>query len=132
MFDTTPLECRGLGLTDDDFRALATYKLHVVALDPPVAASSSPRQLGPYKIDISAAPGCKPTLADRTAFDLGGPNGGEADKFLARAKHDVSSETKILINADSAATHGCVVHVIDILKQAGATKIAFGVTPTSP
>jgi biopolymer transport protein ExbD len=29
-------------------------------------------------------------------------------------------------------THGHVIHVLDLLKQAGVTKIAFGVTPIQP
>jgi biopolymer transport protein ExbD len=47
----------------------------------------------------------------------------------AIAKH---GEVRGVIDADSAVTHGRVVHVIDLLKQAGVTRIAFGVMPAAP
>jgi biopolymer transport protein ExbD len=46
----------------------------------------------------------------------------------ARAQH---VPLQVVIRADSAVHHGRVIHVLDLLKQAGVTKIAFGVgTPT--
>ena len=44
----------------------------------------------------------------------------------ARAKND---ELRAVIQADQSVTHGRVIHVLDLLKQAGVAKIAFGVTP---
>ena len=44
----------------------------------------------------------------------------------ARAKNP---ELRAVIKADSAVPHGRVIHVLDLLKQAGVAKIAFGVTP---
>ena len=48
---------------------------------------------------------------------------------LAREAHQRNPELRAVIKADSAVPHGRVIHVLDLLKQAGVAKIAFGVTP---
>ncbi len=50
----------------------------------------------------------------------------------AREAHAKNSELRAVIKADSAVPHGRVIHVLDLLKQAGVSKIAFGVTPVPP
>jgi len=51
---------------------------------------------------------------------------------LAHDAHTKNNELRAVIKADSAVPHGRVIHVLDLLKQAGVAKIAFGVTPVSP
>jgi biopolymer transport protein ExbD len=51
---------------------------------------------------------------------------------LARTAHSKNNELRAVIKADSVVPHGRVIHVLDLLKQAGVAKIAFGVTPVSP
>ncbi len=51
---------------------------------------------------------------------------------LAREAHTKNAELRAVIKADSAVPHGRVIHVLDLLKQAGVGKIAFGVTPVPP
>ena len=51
---------------------------------------------------------------------------------LAREAHAKNNELRAVIKADSAVPHGRVIHVLDLLKQAGVSKIAFGVTPVPP
>ena len=51
---------------------------------------------------------------------------------LARDAHTTNNELRAVIKADSAVSHGRVIHVLDLLKQAGVGKIAFGVTPVPP
>jgi biopolymer transport protein ExbD len=53
------------------------------------------------------------------------------DAILAVAKDAVAknADLRAVIKADSSVPHGRVVHVLDLLKQARVTKIAFGVTP---
>jgi biopolymer transport protein ExbD len=48
---------------------------------------------------------------------------------MAREAHAKNADLRAVIKADSAVPHGRVIHVLDILKQAGVAKIAFGVTP---
>ena len=62
----------------------------------------------------------KPAPSDEAIF---------AEARVARAK---TPELRALIKADSAVSHGRVVHVLDLLKQAQIAKIAFGVSPTGP
>jgi biopolymer transport protein ExbD len=50
----------------------------------------------------------------------------------ARDAHLKNNELRAVIKADSAVPHGRVIHVLDILKQAQVSKIAFGVTPVPP
>jgi biopolymer transport protein ExbD len=51
---------------------------------------------------------------------------------LAQEAHKKNAELRAVIKADSAVPHGRVIHVLDLLKQGGVSKIAFGVTPVPP
>jgi biopolymer transport protein ExbD len=51
---------------------------------------------------------------------------------LARTAQSTHPELRAVIKADAAVTHGRVIHVLDLLKQAHVSKIAFGVSPTPP
>jgi biopolymer transport protein ExbD len=51
---------------------------------------------------------------------------------LARDAQSQHPDVRAVIKADSAVTHGRVIHVLDLLKQARVNKIAFGVTPVAP
>jgi biopolymer transport protein ExbD len=48
---------------------------------------------------------------------------------LARDVQQAHPDLRAVIKADAAVTHGRVIHVLDLLKQAKVSKIAFGVTP---
>jgi biopolymer transport protein ExbD len=50
---------------------------------------------------------------------------------LARDVEPQHPDLRAVIKADSAVTHGRVIHVLDLLKQAHVSKIAFGVTPVA-
>jgi biopolymer transport protein ExbD len=50
---------------------------------------------------------------------------------LAREGHAKNNDLRAVIKADSSVRHGRVMHVLDLLKQAGVAKIAFGVTPVA-
>jgi biopolymer transport protein TolR len=47
----------------------------------------------------------------------------------ARDAEQTHPDLRAVIKADAAVTHGRVIHVLDLLKQAHVNKIAFGVTP---
>jgi biopolymer transport protein ExbD len=49
---------------------------------------------------------------------------------LARNAQTAHPDLRAVIKADAAVTHGRVIHVLDLLKQAHVSKIAFGVMPT--
>ncbi len=67
-----------------------------------------------------------------TQVDSRGVSNDEAVFPLAKEAHDKNNELRAVIKADSAVTHGRVIHVLDLLKQAGVQKIAFGVSPVPP
>ena len=48
---------------------------------------------------------------------------------LAREAHAKTPDLRAVIKADGTVQHQRVIHVLDLLKQSGVTKIAFGVTP---
>jgi biopolymer transport protein ExbD len=50
---------------------------------------------------------------------------------LARERRTNNSDLRAVIHADTAVSHGRVVRVMDLLKQGGIGKIAFGVTPAA-
>src|SRR5208282_6170587 len=56
------------------------------------------------------------------------------DAILQLARDEAAShpDLRAVIKADAAVTHGRVIHVLDLLKQAHVNKIAFGVTPIAP
>lgn len=51
---------------------------------------------------------------------------------LAREAQAKNPDLRAVIRADQAVQHGRVIRALDLLKQAGVSKIAFGVTPTAP
>lgn len=51
---------------------------------------------------------------------------------LATEAQAKNSELRAIIRADTSVQHGRVIRVLDLLKQAGVTKIAFGVAPIAP
>jgi biopolymer transport protein ExbD len=51
---------------------------------------------------------------------------------LARQAHLKNNELRAVIKADSTVQHGRVIRILDLLKQAGVSKIAFGVSPVPP
>src|SRR6516165_1560184 len=68
--------------------------------------------------------------ADNRAFVDGKPLPN--DDAIQQLAHDAQSQhpdLRAVIKADAAVTHGRVIHVLDLLKQAHVNKIAFGVTP---
>jgi biopolymer transport protein ExbD len=50
---------------------------------------------------------------------------------LATDAAQKNADLRAVIKADSAVPHGRVIHVLDILKNAKVSKIAFGVTPVA-
>ena len=50
---------------------------------------------------------------------------------LARESLAKNKELRAVIRADSKVQHGRIIRILDLLKQAGVSKIAFGVTPIS-
>lgn len=56
----------------------------------------------------------------------------EADlAALAEEQAKAHSDSRAVIQAAASVKHGQVIRVLDILKQAGLTKIAFGVSPAA-
>ncbi len=92
-----------------------------VPLDLPKAATGTSDVQVVFSI-ILAADGR--TLVDSKPL----PN-DDAILQLAREAQAQHSDLRAVIKADAAVTHGRVIHVLDLLKQAHVNKIAFGVTP---
>lgn len=65
-------------------------------------------------------------LAKDGAMYLDGVRRNDAE-LLARAREAVraDAETRAVISADKGALHGAVVHVIDLVKDAGVTRFAI-------
>jgi biopolymer transport protein ExbD len=94
-----------------------------VPLDLPKAASGTEVQVV-FSV-ILAADGTTQVDSKTVAND-------DAILPLARDAHGRNNELRAVIKADSQVSHGRVIHVLDLLKQAGVAKIAFGVTPVPP
>ncbi len=91
-------------------------------LDLPKAATGQDVQVV-FAIELTAA---GETLVDQKKLPA-----DDALLALAREAHAKNPELRAVIRADTTVQHGRVIRVMDLLKQAGVTKIAFGVTPTS-
>jgi biopolymer transport protein ExbD len=94
-----------------------------VPLDLPKAASGTDVQVV-FSVTLAAD--------GRTLVDAKPVANDDAILVLARTAHQKNAEVRAVIKADSAVPHGRVIHVLDLLKQAGVAKIAFGVTPVPP
>ncbi len=57
------------------------------------------------------------------------PDDGAISKLAEEGKKK-NPELRAVIRADQKVEHGRVIHVLDLLKQAGIAKIAFAVSPT--
>jgi len=54
----------------------------------------------------------------------------DAIAALAKQAKAKNRDVRVVIRADKKVEHGRVIRVLDILKQAGLAKFAFGVAPT--
>jgi biopolymer transport protein ExbD len=94
-----------------------------------IAKTAVPLDLPPKTNDIQVVLTVV-VAADGTTQVDGKPVAND-DAILDVAKDAVAKnpELRAVIKADAAVPHGRVIHVLDLLKQARVTKIAFGVTP---
>ncbi|HKQ68744.1 MAG TPA: biopolymer transporter ExbD [Polyangiaceae bacterium] len=94
-----------------------------VPLDLPKAASGTDVQVV-FSVELYAN--------GEMAVDQNKVASDEALLPLAREGHQKSADLRAVIKADGTVQHQRVIHVLDLLKQAGISKIAFGVTPIAP
>jgi biopolymer transport protein ExbD len=102
---------------------MVTAKLIVsqtVPMDLPKAASSEQQQI---VFAVAIDPNGVMTVNSRPVAD------GKQLLELARAAKAESPDLRAVIQADTSVAHGKVVKVMDLLKQGGIGKIAFGVSP---
>jgi len=92
-------------------------------MDLPKAASGSEQQTV-FSVELSTA--------GETAIDSKRVSNEDAVLNLAKEARAKNPEIRAVIKADAAVPHGRVVRVMDLLKQAGVAKVAFGVSPTAP
>ena len=110
----------------------------------------------PVGVVVDAEGGARPLLSSEVAsVDLPRPASGQAVQMVfavnvdaagkisvdgkehtleslraaAKAALAKNSDLRAVIRGDSDARHGRIIQILDTLKQAGVTKIAFGVTP---
>jgi biopolymer transport protein ExbD len=67
----------------------------------------------------------------KTRVDSNAVANDEGITPLAREAKAKNKELRAVIRADRKVEHGRVIHVLDLLKRAGVTKIAFAVSPTT-
>lgn len=62
---------------------------------------------------------------------ISGDDDKQAKALLALARESLAKnkDLRAVIRADKTVQHGRIIRVLDLLKQAGVSKIAFGVTP---
>jgi biopolymer transport protein ExbD len=95
-----------------------------VPLDLPKAATGTSDLQVVFSIVLSAD--------GKTVVDSSFVPADDAILPLARDAQAQHPDLRAVIKADAAVTHGRVIHVLDLLKQAHVNKIAFGVTPIAP
>lgn len=91
-----------------------------VPMDLPKAATGGEQQVV-FAVAVSAK--------GETTIDSRPINSDTELLSLARAAKDKNAELRAVIHADTNVSHGRVVRVMDLLKRAGISKIAFGVSP---
>jgi biopolymer transport protein ExbD len=91
-------------------------------MDLPKAASGSEQQ-DVFSVSLGAA--------GETAVNQQRVPSEDAILAMAREAHAKNAEVRAVIKADAQVPHGRVVRVMDLLKQAGVAKVAFGVSPVA-
>lgn len=122
-----------------------------VTIAPPSSASASPINPPPAApaASTAGAPTAGPSTAgpstgeapavslivaaDGTVTSDGRPVGGDdAISAVLRAAHERDHEVRLVIKADARAQHRRIVQLMDLAKQAGISKVAFGVLSAGP
>jgi biopolymer transport protein ExbD len=87
-----------------------------VPLDMPKKAGSAQEEL---VLDVGLAADGATRIDGRTV------DGDDTILGYANAARSKSGDVRAVIHADGAVPHGRVIHALDLLKQAGVTRIAF-------
>jgi biopolymer transport protein ExbD len=66
------------------------------------------------------------------SIDGGAASSDQAVLDRARSERSRNRDLRAVIQADSAVPHGRVMRVLDLLRQAGVSKVGFGVSPHAP
>ncbi|MFT3769801.1 MAG: biopolymer transporter ExbD [Minicystis sp.] len=106
---------------------MVTAKLIVsqsLPLDLPKAANGQDVQMQQFGVEIHST-GELLVNGNKLAND-------DAIMPLAKEQLAKSPDLRAVIRADTTVQHGRVIRVLDLLKQAGVAKIAFGVSPIPP
>lgn len=99
-------------------KLIVSHKALTVEL-PPAASGNDVQEVFSIVLTVGGATQLNgEVLADETAL-----------LTRARAVQLANSEVRAVIKADGAVRHDRVMHVLDVLKQAGVTRIGFGVVP---
>jgi biopolymer transport protein ExbD len=73
-------------------------------------------------------------LAFPTGTEVNGERLGDDEGIAIRARGAAAKDKDVraVIKADGAIPHSRVMHVLDVLRESGVSKIGFGVTPVPP
>ncbi len=93
---------------------------HAVPLDLPRAASGQ---------DVQEVFSVSLTAAGATYLNGSAIENDDALSAPARAAQSKNKELRVVVQADGAVAHRRVMHVLDVLKQAGIVHIGFAVVP---
>lgn len=96
---------------------------------PPGVASSLPKSRTWEEVSLTAV--VELTADGRVVFDNRLVSTDEEVLRLAREALARDQSVRAVIRADRKVEWGSVVHAIDLLKQAGINRLAFGVSPVS-
>jgi biopolymer transport protein ExbD len=102
----------------------ASSALPVVTIDLPKAAAGSWEPTTVFTVTLTA---------DGKELVDGVPVAND-EEILSQARSAVAKAANVsaAIMADAAVPHGRVVHVIDLLRQSGISKVGFGVAVPAP
>ena len=122
------LGARTMELCSKDGGAGDSPSCHRFAVVKAVVPLDAPRDAGEPQGVLSIV-----VAADGTT-QIDGKSVANDDAILpiAKAAHDANPDLRAVIKADANVSHGRVIHVLDLLKQAQVSKIAFGVSPVVP
>jgi biopolymer transport protein ExbD len=81
--------------------------------------------------DVQSVFSVELTQDGKTRVDSQFVTDDESVAQLAREAKGKSKDLRAVIRADKKVEHGRVIHVLDLLKQAGVAKIAFAVAPST-
>lgn len=104
--------------------SLSMMKLQTIKMNLPTATTAT-KDFKPDIVNIAVS------VEGDISIDKKPMNQVEVQNFLSN-KFRVNTNVPVYISADTKATHGTVINVLDLVRRQGIQKVSFAISPAGP